>query len=147
MAGVVWQWVWTPRPAVVVDHRWVAEDEGGSLRGGVHRHRHNTSWSGAPPVWSAALVALLLDRTPLLTLLGVVLGSALGAWLMFVVGVALGPSDLTVLARTAEEGTHLPAAWTSPGPARIALPAVRWWRSPSSSSGLRRNAVGADPVP
>jgi hypothetical protein len=38
----------------------------------------------------------------------VVVGSVLGAWLMLVVGTALGPPDPEALARTAADGTRLP---------------------------------------
>ena len=149
VAGVVWQWVWTPPAGVVVDHRWVAEDEA-SLRGQFT----GTGWyvvvGSAAGLVGGALVALFLDRTPLLTLLGVVLGSALGAWLMFVVGVALGPSDPTVLARTAEEGTHLPAALDVSGTSPwIALPAGALVAVALVFLGLSavQRSSGADPVP
>jgi len=123
VAGVVWHWAWTPPSGAVVDHRWVAEDEA-SLRGQFS----GTGWyvvvGSVAGLVAGALAALLLDRTPLLTLLGVVLGSVLGAWLMYLVGVALGPSDPAELARTAKDGTHLPAALSVSGASPfIALPA------------------------
>ena len=38
-----------------------------------------------------------------------VVGSALATWLMLQVGAALGPADPRELAKSAKEGTHLPA--------------------------------------
>ena len=108
LAGVVWEWVWTAPVGVVVDHRWVAEDEAG-LRGQFSA----TGWfvvvATVTGLIAGAAVALFLDRVPLLTLLGVVVGSAAGTWLMLQVGAALGPPDPTKTALTAKDGTHLPA--------------------------------------
>ena len=108
LAGVVWEWVWTAPNGVVVDHKWVAQDES-NLRGQFS----GTGWyvivASVAGLVGGALVALFVDRLPLITLLGVVVGSVLGAWLMFRVGVALGPPDPTPLALTAKEGAHLPA--------------------------------------
>lgn len=108
VAGVVWNWVWTPAVGVVVDHAWVAEDEAG-LRGQFS----STGWfvvvATAAGLLGGALVALLLDRVPLLTLAAVVVGSAVATVVMVQVGAALGPADPAQLAQTAKDGTHLPA--------------------------------------
>jgi uncharacterized membrane protein YeaQ/YmgE (transglycosylase-associated protein family) len=107
LAGVVWHWVWTPAVGVVVDHAWVAEDEAG-LRGQFS----STGWyvvvATVAGLVAGALVALLLDRVPLLTLLAVIVGSVVGTWVMLQVGGALGPADPVRLALTAKQGTHLP---------------------------------------
>lgn len=123
VAGAVWQWVWTPPTGVVLDHRWVADSEA-SLRGTFSATGWYVVVGSVAGLVGGALVALFLDRVPLVTLLGVVLGSALGAWLMFVVGVALGPADPQGLAGAADEGTRLPAALAVSGASPfIALPA------------------------
>jgi hypothetical protein len=107
LAGVVWEWLWTAPVGVVADHRWLAEDEAG-LRGQFS----GTGWfvvvATVTGLLAGGIVATFLDRVPLLTLLGVVVGSVLGTWLMLRVGAALGPPDPTRLALTAKEGTHLP---------------------------------------
>lgn len=107
LAGVVWQWVWTPVVGVVVDHRWTAGD---AL--GLQHEFSATGWyvvvGTVAGLVAGAVIALLADRMPVLTLAAVVVGSVLGAWLMLVVGTALGPSDPTVLAKTAADGTRLP---------------------------------------
>ncbi|ABL82551.1 hypothetical protein [Nocardioides sp. JS614] len=107
LAGVVWEWVWTAPAGVVADHRWLAEDEAG-LRGQFS----GTGWfvivATITGLLAGGLVATFLDRVPLLTLLTVILGSAVGTWVMLSVGSALGPPDPTQLALTAKNGTHLP---------------------------------------
>ncbi|HEY0950186.1 hypothetical protein [Nocardioides sp.] len=111
LAGVVWEWLWTPPMGVVSGHRWLAEDEAG-LRGQFS----GTGWfvvvATVSGLLAGAAVALFLDRVPLLTLLAVVAGSVLGTWLMLRVGAALGPDDPARLALTAKDGTHLPGALT-----------------------------------
>ncbi len=107
LAGVVWEWLWTAPVGVVVDHRWLAEDEAG-LRGQFS----GTGWfvviATVTGLLAGGAVSLFLDRLPLLTLLAVVVGSVLGTWLMLEIGAALGPPDPAHLAKTAENGTHLP---------------------------------------
>lgn len=92
VAGFVWEWAWTAPDGAVVDGAWVAQDEA-NLRGVFS----GTGWyvvvGSAAGLLGGAVVALFLDRFPLVTLLGVLLGSLLGAFLMFRVGVALGPGD------------------------------------------------------
>jgi hypothetical protein len=108
LAGVVWDWVWSPAVGVVVDHRWVAQNEAG-LRGQFS----STGWfvvvASVAGLLGGVVVALLWDRVPLLTLVAVVMGSVAGTWLMLQVGAALGPSDPEQLALTAKNGTHLRA--------------------------------------
>lgn len=109
LAGVVWEWLWTPPVGVVVDHRWLAEDEAG-----LRAQFSGTGWfvviATVAGLIAGGLVALFLDRVPLLTLLAVVVGSVLGTWLMLEVGAARGPPDPTHLATTAEDGARLPGA-------------------------------------
>ncbi|WP_028645682.1 hypothetical protein [Nocardioides sp. URHA0020] len=107
LAGAVWQWLWTPTMGVVVDHRWTAGDAIG-----LQHEFAGTGWYVAigtvAGLVAGVAAALLVDRQPLGTLAAVLVGSVLGAWLMVVVGTALGPADPTVLARTAADGTRLP---------------------------------------
>jgi hypothetical protein len=132
VAGVVWEWVWTAPIGVGADHKWLAQDEAG-LRGQFS----GTGWyvvvASVAGLLAGAVVALFLDRVPLATLLAVVVGSVLGAWLMAKVGGALGPADPVQLARTARDGAHLPgrlavsgrSPWVSmPSGALIALALV-----------------------
>lgn len=138
LGGVVWEWVWTAPVGVVADHQWLAEDEAG-LRGQFS----GTGWfvvvATVTGLLAGGVVATFLDRMPLLTLLAVVVGSAAGTWLMLTVGTALGPPDPTLIARTAENGTHLPGElgvsrrtpWISmPAGALVALTLVFFGLSP-----------------
>ena len=123
LAGVVWQWAWTPTVGVAVDHRWSAGD---AL--GLQHEFSGTGWyvvvGMVAGLVSGVVIALLAHRVPVLTLAAVVIGSVLGAWLMLVVGTALGPSDPTVLAKTAADGTRLPMELSVSGHSPfIALPA------------------------
>jgi hypothetical protein len=123
LGGVVWYWLWTPPVGVVSDHKWVAADEAG-LRGRFSATGWYVVVATVAGLVAGAVVALFLDRVPLLTLAGVVLGSVLGTWLMIRVGAALGPPDPVRLAATAKEGRHLPGRLTVTGrSAWISLPA------------------------
>jgi hypothetical protein len=150
LAGAVWEWVWTPPTGVVVDHEWVALDES-SLRGQFS----GTAWyvivGAVAGLVGGAVAALFLDRVPLATLVGVVVGSVLGALLMYRVGIALGPGDPVHAAATADEGAHLPARLAVSGhSAWIALPAgalVALTLVFLGLSAVHRSDVGdADPV-
>lgn len=123
LAGAVWEWVWTAPMGVVVDHKWVALDEA-NLRGQFS----GTAWyvvvGAVAGLLGGAVAALFLDRAPLATLVGVVVGALLGALLMYRVGLALGPGDPVQAAAGAKEGAHLPARLAVSGhSAWIALPA------------------------
>ncbi|MGB0098903.1 MAG: hypothetical protein WBP61_01355 [Nocardioides sp.] len=123
LAGVVWEWVWTAPLGSVVDQTWVAEDEE-SLRGVFSATGWYVVIGAVAGLLGGALVALFLDRSPLITLVGVVIGSALGAFLMLRVGVALGPADPVGLAESAREGAYLPAMLGVSGSTPfVALPA------------------------
>lgn len=107
VAGVVWEWLWTAPVGIVVDHRWMAEDEAG-----LRAQFSGTGWfviiATVTGLLAGGVVSLFLDRVPLLTLLAVVVGSVAGTWIMLQVGAALGPPDPARLAQTAEDGTRLP---------------------------------------
>ena len=123
LAGVVWQWLWTPTIGVVVDHRWTAGDAIG-----LQHEFSGTGWyvviGAAAGLVAGLAAALLVDRKPLLTLAAVAVGSVLGAWLMLIVGTTLGPPDHTTVARTADDGTRVPIELAVSGHSPyIALPA------------------------
>lgn len=149
LAGVVWQWIWTPTMGVVVDHHWTAGD---AL--GLQHEFSGTGWyvlvGAVAGLVAGVVIALLFDRVPLLTLAAVVVGSAVGAWLMVLVGTALGPADPEVLARTADDGTRLPmelavtgrSPWVAlPSGALIGLVLVFVGLSPRSRSSAEADSV------
>ncbi|MEP9365536.1 hypothetical protein ABLE68_21390 [Nocardioides sp. CN2-186] len=122
LAGVVWQWLWTPAMGGVLDHKWAPADAIA-----LSEQFSSTGWyvvvGAVAGLVTGAVVALFLDRAPLLTLAAVLVGSALAAWLMYLVGTALGPADPTVLAKTAADGAMIPEQLTVPGKSPyIAIP-------------------------
>jgi hypothetical protein len=127
VAGVVgafiWEWLWTAPVGVVVDHQWVAEDEAG-LQGMFDATGWYVVIASALGLLVGLGVALFLDRVPLLTLVAVIVGSALGTFLMLRIGAALGPPDPHTVALDSPDGTHLPGQLEVSGWSPwIALPA------------------------
>ena len=107
VAGVVWEWLWTPPVGVVVNHKWAM---------GLASLRAEFSATGVYVVVASiagllvgVLCGLFLDRAELVTLAAVVVGAVLAGWVMVHVGQALGPTDPRELAKTAAEGTRLPS--------------------------------------
>ncbi|HEU4810893.1 MAG TPA: hypothetical protein VFT00_02010 [Nocardioides sp.] len=113
LAGLVWEWLWTPPVGVVQDHRWLLDEAG--LRDDFAGTGTYIAVAAVAGVLVGALVALLFDRAELVTLVAVVVGSVVAGWLMYRVGLAVDPPDPRVLARTAEEGAHLPGKLTVHG--------------------------------
>ncbi len=110
------------------------------------------------------VAGLLLDRDEIVTLVAVVVGSALAAWLMMKVGFHFRPPDPQAIAESAKDGTELPGRLDLSGAVNLprqrfdnevrspmlAFPIGAWpaWRSPCSGSrsrtdaGLTRNLGG-----
>lgn len=107
VAGLVWEWLWTAPVGVVVEQRWVLDEAG--LRDDFSGTGTYIAVAAVAGVLVGALVALVFDRSELVTLVALVVGSVVAGWLMYRVGIALGPADPRALARSAEEGAHLPA--------------------------------------
>ena len=106
LAGLVWQWLWTPPPGVVVHHQWLQDERG--LRGDFAGTGSYVAVAAITGFLVGAVVAFLFDSAELVTLLAVVAGAVLAGWLMHRVGVALGPADPRHLAASAKDGTRLP---------------------------------------
>lgn len=91
-AGVVWEAVWTPPGQVIAQHQ-VYYDSYSSLR----RVFTGTGWyvvvGGLASALLALVVSLLARGRELLTLLLVLIGSAIAAGVMVKVGTSLGPAD------------------------------------------------------
>jgi len=107
VAGVVWEWIWTPPGQVVQGHQ-VFFDSYASLRR-VFTGTGLYVLVGA--VASALLslgVVLLARGRELLTLLLIVVGSAIAAALMWRVGTLLGPGDPASLAAHTAKRTSVP---------------------------------------
>jgi hypothetical protein len=122
LAGVVWEWLWTPPVGVVVDHEWLLTLAG--LRAEFSATGVYVIVASAAGLVAGALCGLFLDRAELVTLVAVLAGAALAGWVMVQVGQALGPPDPRVLAETARNGTRLPSDLTIVGKSPyIAFPA------------------------
>ena len=106
LAGVIWEWLWSPPTQVVQQHQLYYTDYG-SLR----RVFTGTGLYALVAAVASALVALaaalLTRRHELLTLGAVIVGSLAAAYTMHAVGVALGPPDPAKLAAVAADGTHV----------------------------------------
>jgi hypothetical protein len=113
-AGAVWEAVWTPPGQVIAEHQ-VFYDSYSSLRR-VFSGTGLYVVIGALTSAVVALVVTLLARgRELLTLLLVVIGSAIGAAVMLKVGTALGPADPATLAEHTVKRTPVPGALTVQG--------------------------------
>lgn len=106
LAGVVWEWIWTPPTGVVVDGRWLLDPEG--LRGDASGTVLYVLVAAVTGLVLGVLVGVLFDREEIVSLVGVVVGSVLAGWLMWWVGQSLGPADPHALATTTADRTRLP---------------------------------------
>lgn len=106
LAGAVWEWVWTPPVGVAVHHQWLQDENG--LRGDFSATGTYVLVAVAAGLLTGVVVALLLDRSELVTLVAVVAGALLAGWVMHHVGSALGPADPRHLAASAKDETRLP---------------------------------------
>lgn len=120
VGGVLWERLWTPPLGIVYQGQWFLEPAGPD---------HSFTATG----WYV-VVGLVVGVVPAAALGwwcrghewwllgGLVVGCLLGGWLMYVVGHALGPSDPSVTARTAEDFTTLPAELTVARTGYLAIP-------------------------
>ena len=106
LAGLVWQWVWTPPTGVAVGGEFLLD------QGGVREAFTGTAWYAVIAIATGLLLgvglALALERWEVVTLVLVLVGSALAAFLMHAVGTALGPPDPAPVAATADDMTPIP---------------------------------------
>jgi hypothetical protein len=107
LAGVVWEWWWTPPVGVVVDHEWLLGLAG--LQAEFSATGLYVVVASVAGLLVGALCGLFLDRSELVTLAAVLIGAALAGWVMVQVGHAVGPPDPRPLAETARNGTRLPS--------------------------------------
>ncbi len=107
VAGLVWEWLWTPPTGVVVGQRWFLDEQG--LRDDFSGTGSYVAVALLVGLLVGAAIAVRLDHAELVTLAAVVVGSGLAAWVMYRVGVMAGPPDPAPLAETVKDGTALPA--------------------------------------
>jgi len=123
LAGVVWEWLWDPPVGFAYGHKWLPDLPA------ARAEFSSTGWyvvvASVAGLLTAAALAMVFDRWEVLTLVAVLAGSALAAWVMLQVGQALGPPDAQAVAATADDGTRIPSDLTVAGKSPfVAFPAT-----------------------
>lgn len=107
LAGVVWEWLWTPPLGIVYHGQWILEPAGPDYA------FSGTGWYVVVALVAGLLTALVLGWVlvsgELTTLLAAVVGSVLAGWLMFTVGHTLGPPDPRPRAAAMDDLERLPS--------------------------------------
>ena len=111
VGGGLWRWLWTPLSGTVLDGTWFPATNSSTFSAtGLY-----VLIGLGLGVVLGVLSGLVTDRRELVTLVLVLLGSLLAAWVMFALGRIGMPADPTRLARTAPDGTRLPGTLTVTG--------------------------------
>jgi hypothetical protein len=107
-AGLGWLWfhAWPQPTGTVYRHTWLPDEDG--LRDVFDATAWYVVLAAAGGLLVGALATLLCRRSPVATLVAVVVGSLLAAWVMLEVGLAVSPADPVALAANAADGTKLP---------------------------------------
>ncbi len=99
LAGFLWEKLWTPPVGIAFQGKWGLDGEGLS---------HDFAGTGLYALVAmlaglllGAILARVFDSDEVVTLFTVVVGAALAAALMWLVGTTLGPPDPRILARSA----------------------------------------------
>ena len=107
LAGVVWEWLWTPPLGIVYRGQWILEPAGPDYA------FSGTGWYVVVALVAGLLTALVLGWVlvsgELTTLVAAVVGSVLAGWLMFTVGHTLGPPDPRPRAAAMDDLERLPS--------------------------------------
>lgn len=106
VAGVVWEWLWTPPTGVVVEHQYLRDGE--ALRSDFSGTALYVLVSATAGLLLGVLVAVRTTRSELVTMAAVVVGSVLAAWVTLQVGTAVDPPDPGPIAAESEDLTELP---------------------------------------
>lgn len=107
LAGVVWEWLWTPSTGTVVRHEWL---QGlASLQAEFSATGVYVLVASVAGLLVGVLCGVFLDRAELVTLIAVLVGAAVAGWIMVQVGHALGPQDPRELAKSLPNRTRLPS--------------------------------------
>jgi hypothetical protein len=107
-AGWMWHELWQSSDGVVFQHDWYAD--GDALRQDFSGTALYVLVAAGCGLVLAAVLAFVAAARPVLLVVLCVAGSVLAAWLMLRLGEWLGPTDPHQLAKTADDGTHLPSA-------------------------------------
>jgi hypothetical protein len=103
--GRLWYHLWDAPTGVVSQHQWFTSEAG--LRDDFQGVAWYVTIAAVAGLVLGALTSWLLDRSELVTLGAVVVGSLLAAYVMLRVGTHLSPGDPHELAKKAADGTKL----------------------------------------
>jgi len=105
--GFLWERVWSAPEGLAYHHQWLLDGEG---------LPQDFSGTGLYALIGAGcglvlgfVLALVFDRDELVALVAITVGAVLAAYLMWVVGTALGPPDPHVVAKTADDFDPIPS--------------------------------------
>jgi len=106
VCGFLWERLWTPPSGVAYQHEWILDG---------HGMPSDFAGTGGYAVIAAVvgvvlglLLVLVFDHDELVTLAALVVGAALAAWVMWLVGTYLGPADPHAVAKTAADFEPIP---------------------------------------
>lgn len=132
LAGVVWEWVWTPPSGIAYQGRFVLDENG------LPAEFSGTGWyvvvAAAAGLLLGAATALTTRDREVATLVVLAVASVLAGWVMFHVGHDLGPADPRAIASGAKDLTAIdgdlridgaglhPRPWALDSPAFVAFP-------------------------
>ncbi|MEZ5095139.1 MAG: hypothetical protein R2731_02870 [Nocardioides sp.] len=106
-AGWLWEAWWRPPSGLAFNHRFFLDDQG------LQRDFAGTGTyvlvAAGTGLALGSLLGALFRRRALLTLVAVVVGASVAAWVMARTGHALGPADPSVAARTSQDFDPLDA--------------------------------------
>ena len=108
LGGWLWYRLWDVPHGVVSGHQWYTSEAG--LRDDFAGTGLYVAISVLAGLLLGGLAAWFLDRSELVTLVAVIGGSVLAAYVMLRVGYHLSPADPHELARSAADGTRLDGA-------------------------------------
>jgi len=113
--GWVWYHLWDVPPGVAFQGQWVPRESDEGLQAAFD----GTAWYVVCGLVAGlvlgVLAALLARRSEVATLVAVVIGAAVAAWLAYRVGLSLSPPDPAPLARGADDYTPIPGALSISG--------------------------------
>ncbi len=107
-AGRLWYSLWDVPTGVVAQGQWFTSETG--LRDDFQGVALYVAISVVAGLLLGVLTAWAFDRSELVTLVAVIAGSALAAYLMLRVGTHYSPADPHELAKTAQDGDKLKGA-------------------------------------
>jgi hypothetical protein len=105
--GFLWEHIWTAPTGVAYQHKWVLD--GGGLPEDFSGTGLYALIAAAAGLVLGLVLTLVFVNDEVASLVAIIVGAGLAAYLMWVVGVALGPPDPHTIARTAKDFDPIPS--------------------------------------